>query len=64
MSAWQPIETAPKDGSDILVFLDGNGEDFSRIAVVYWRNAGFREFAWDCQIHTPTHWQPLPEPPK
>lgn len=31
-AGWQPIETAPKDGSEILVFRDGE------VAVAMWRN--------------------------
>ena len=74
---WKPIETAPKDGREILVFLDGDGEDFSRsslrkavacwygfTAVVFWKNGGFSEFSWDRLIHRPTHWMPLPPPPQ
>jgi len=64
---WQPIETAPKDGTIIIV----------RGGVAYWRErtshwdgaagwwtiAGFdwpgRPIQWEV-----THWMPLPEPPE
>lgn len=59
---WKPIETAPKDGSKILLFLmHGNG-----CVVAYWRKA---HKTWDIPMHmveicgTPTHWMPLPEEP-
>jgi hypothetical protein len=59
MSEWQPIETAPKDGSDILAWWNGH-------AVISW-NA--RQQSWEsddgmvaAKTH-PTHWMPLPEPP-
>lgn len=62
MSEWQPIETAPTDGSELIVLDDG----FVRTAV--WNpmmgrftGAGGNVFNW-CE--NPTHWMPLPEPPK
>ena len=68
MSEWQPIETAPKDGTDILVMT---GETMH---VVRWINihGGFDYWAVDDNKHgpftlrgkAPTHWMPLPEPPK
>lgn len=62
---WQPIETAPKDGSGILVTAAG----FSY--AVEWSD----EFDWWCvddnklgpfrlRGQAPTHWMPLPQPPK
>lgn len=63
---WQPIETAPKDGTAILVC---EGEN---IGVVLWRQQAFTngEMEWcaqDCcdgvTIYKPTHWMPLPKPP-
>ena len=65
---WQPIETAPKDGTDILVMT---GETMH---VVRWINihGDFDYWAVDDNKHgpftlrgkAPTHWMPLPEPPK
>lgn len=70
MTSWQPIETAPKDGSDILVAIDG------KCRVVHWHDSAYPlhkrglHFPWVCQSGqnayldtVPTHWQPLPEPP-
>ena len=59
---WQPIETAPKDGTRILVWDDDT------IETAYW--AIFRsrwEHAWDgaeLGAFEITHWMPLPEPPQ
>jgi hypothetical protein len=56
---WQPIETAPKDGSDFLAFI-ANG----RLAVA--RYVAGHHFAADSLGSgetTPTHWMSLPEPP-
>jgi hypothetical protein len=65
---WQPIETAPKDGTLILL---ANIEDIHDPWVVcgQWnKGAGwYNQFACagngDCKIR-PTHWMPLPPPPE
>jgi hypothetical protein len=54
MSTWQPIETAPKDGTEILAW-DGDQH------IVAWFDGDWR-FSDDRQCF-PTHWQPLPAPP-
>lgn len=73
---WQPIETAPKDGTEIILY---NGND---ISIGYFASCGYDNddrYQWivfDADIfpgmlngwpnneHGPTHWMPLPEPPK
>jgi hypothetical protein len=64
---WQPIETAPKDGTEVLIF-DANAKkgyvgDTPNVA--YWDDS--REAGWwgsyeteQTRPHTPTHWMPLP----
>lgn len=75
MSAWEPIETAPKDGSEIGLWIVHRGNDYSpdpfqRFSVGYWceanRTPGFeRPAGWEASwIGEPTHWQPLPPPPE
>ena len=61
--AWQPIETAPKDGSPVLVFKPGY------VMYVAWWNGTMWTFLLhpkqgDLGIYGVTHWQPLPAPPK
>ena len=36
---WQPIETAPKDGTSILVGCDYDRRSKSRVALVWWDDA-------------------------
>lgn len=62
MSAWQPIESAPKDGTPILVWPTPDyGNEFVRIGIDMWCND-----TWWLSRHNmrPTHWMPLPEPPQ
>lgn len=68
---WQPIETAPRDGTEVLVcrvYEDGKAE--YAVAHNYddgngWRDMG--DLGWAGMTHEednqPTHWMPLPTPP-
>ena len=69
-SAWQPIETAPRDGTRLLTW---DGEDMQ----LAWVKRDFSDPEWDKHLnfwvytdeeltyydYQPTHWQPLPSPP-
>ncbi len=62
-SAWMPISTAPKDGTDILAYQKWE-DGPERILVMRWDEKG----GWRTNVHSfvrfdPTHWQPLPSPP-
>jgi hypothetical protein len=62
MSNWQPIETAPEDGTDVLVYIRDSQWP---VRVAYYRNAMLE---WRCDISSnvivPDFWQPLPDPPE
>lgn len=61
MSEWQTIESAPKHGSDILLY-----EDFEpAVCKGYWADADeeWRPSRGERFWLQPTHWMPLPEPP-
>ena len=65
---WQPIETAPKDGSDILLYwpLDGLHPNFARTKIGYWHHRGewvWQDRAFRTYSEEPTHWMPLPTAP-
>ena len=66
---WQPIETAPKDGTWVL--LSGGHPDFddckkeiksfSMEMRVFWLDDA--PYQWS-EYNEPTHWMPLPNPPE
>ena len=61
---WQPIETAPKDGTDVILWdpaLDvgvtiGSWSDYKKSGDWWMEGEQVTGF--------PSHWMPLPEPPK
>ena len=77
MSEWQPIETAPKDGSVVLIadaehvneahYVFEVGEFLvSNYPDPYWEK--YDHSYWDrhnddSDWYEPTHWMPLPPPP-
>lgn len=63
---WQPIETAPKDGTPVLVHAPGGCTQWKLHTTLWicrwdgrWVEAGGEEYT-TCE---PTHWMPLPPPP-
>jgi hypothetical protein len=66
LKSWQPMETAPKDGTNVLVCWH-DGATASMFAVGHnlgdgrrWQNTHdwlHNERSW------PTHWMPVPDPP-
>ena len=62
---WQPIETAPKDGTKVLLYKPDDEFWCSSIATARW---WAKESEWLCTgsayFPAPTHWQPLPPEPK
>jgi len=56
--AWQPIETAPKDGEVLLVAHIFNDQIYWVEAAKHRYGAWFRPTGY--AVHEPTHWMPLP----
>jgi hypothetical protein len=69
---WQPIETAPRDGTPVLVCRDmGNPWGWVRgwsrwvdvRGISGWLSHGMFDVPGDLGLGNPTHWQPLPVSP-
>lgn len=66
MSRWYPIQDAPTDGT-LLLLTDGD-----EVLSGYWNDNDAFGFGWiicdpsNLYIGTaePTHWMPMPEPPR
>ena len=74
MTEWRDISTAPKDGSGFLGYRAG---DVAEHRVTWWgktshvplygwcfKTRPYDSECWDVDLWEPTHWMPLPEPPK
>lgn len=74
MNQWQPIETAPKDGTEIILYFPSLVHS---IQIANWHHAEyftngkktFESCRWTIgsilgDPPEPTHWMFLPEPPK
>lgn len=66
-SLWQPIETAPKDGTSII----GCEKDRSVSEIFFDKQTGFWTYLWmdsdgdsRSDVFSPICWMPLPEPIK
>lgn len=59
---WQPIDTAPKDGTLVLIWMPL----FKRVFACEFANGLWQTGVWtnDMSMHPPTHWMPLPDPPQ
>lgn len=63
LARWQPIKTAPHDGSEILAYWD-QGKVMSIVAYSLSPNREGWQWADDTgYVSNPTHWMPLPDPP-
>lgn len=75
---WQPIETAPKDGTIIIGFVPKPDDIYSGVCDVKWIEEEYQEIngikykfgghfgkpSYNNVVVRPSHWIPLPETPK
>jgi hypothetical protein len=74
LSGWQPIETAPKDGSHILIAIGSDyigsafyaDDDSDPYPWKFFNRNGIKPLANGIRddLVGPTHWMPLPSPPR
>lgn len=62
---WRPISEAPKDGTEVLGFIDGKGENFNEMVVMFCKKIYDDGPFWtmhadDHVALEPTYWAPLP----
>lgn len=62
MGEWQPIETAPKDGTRVLIY----DTDMPEITTAEFESGCWWVYSREYQAYPQdvTHWMCLPEPPK
>lgn len=78
MKEWQPIETAPRDATRVLVFCPTNDPPAREVFEAWWAipyESAPLDRGWWCydgnkvmcsaDVHSvgATHWMPLPDPP-
>jgi hypothetical protein len=64
---WQPISSAPKDGTQILIFepaenIGGAVRHAGTVRIARWRSDTIPA-GWSGSERSPTHWLPLPPHP-
>ena len=61
---WQPIETAPRDGTWMLGYWTHlEGPDECSMSTVRFSDGCFEDDQHE-GVNPPTHWMPLPAPPR
>ena len=70
MTKWQPIETAPLDGTRVLLAMHPDLTSVDRIQIGYAAETALWGLCWrfdgEYTVEAPagaTHWMPLPEHP-
>ena len=59
---WQPIEAAPKDGTEFLGFVGVSYQ--GGVVVLHWDKIDGLFIDREADFWDPTHWMPLPPPPE
>ena len=58
---WQPIGTAPRNGTPVLLFH--RAWDVLKVGIRYGETDGWQQPCGDLLLQMPTHWMRLPPPP-
>ena len=62
---WQPIETAPKDGTEVILCANGSVVTawYCGETCLWPHDEAYSEEGEACNVGMPTHWMPLPPKP-
>jgi|ERR1700674_679693 len=69
LSEWRTMESAPKDGTPVLLYTTERCENCGPSGMIiarwvgFWKAGTLRNGEPVKYSHEPTHWQPLPSPP-
>ena len=66
LTEWRDISSAPRDGTDILVYCADTGEQFVAFKPQWDNGNGWRYARTPAGVVVcePTHWRPLPQSPE
>lgn len=61
---WRDISSAPRDGTEILVWGKDQSDVYFACFYGGWWVADVHPYEWTELIAPPTHWMSLPQPPE
>lgn len=64
---WRTIDSAPKDGTEVLLYTTAFSGEWIIVQGAYFSSPKEIDNGWETQFGfhgEPTHWKPLPSPPK
>ena len=64
MSEWQTIDTAPQDGTEVLLYCPQEPGDDEPVTLGLFERGEWCALQEHWPQLFPTHWMPKPEPPK
>lgn len=65
LASWQPISTAPRDGTEVLLAVPAYGRGPERVVSFgWWEDGAWRDAGYENELYSPTHWTPVPAPPQ
>lgn len=72
MTSWQPIETAPKDETPVILYIPPGtyrsgfmcSAHWTKHNIEYWHVDDNKNEPYPLRGGSPTHWHLLPEPPQ
>lgn len=62
---WEPFETAPRDGTIVLAWIEVEGDpEYPNVVLACWSDGWYDASTGEYgDWFQPTHWMPMPDPP-